>query len=234
MVVLICLSTVGCGDDGRAQLAVGVQARFQSGEGPPRTAGYWLVMLIDQVVSSAHPQCPKLPSTLRLQVNDTDVTPAYDADTGCLSTSVILGPAPKFGTVTVDAQDGDGLRAHAQFDGLTPGGDAALAAPVDGIVHAGDDVVVVPPPALSTSGPTAGYVYPLDDTSVSSQLLPAGPPDRRADGLHMTMPAFSGRAAVTFTGMPFVTLPTYSCPGFDACIANSDTTLGPVFVTEAP
>jgi hypothetical protein len=231
------LSAIGCGGDGgrtELGLAVGVGAVFGSDQGPPRTAGYALTVLIEQIANNARPTCPKLPSNFRLLVNESEVTPVVDTTTGCLSTQLVLGPYPKIQTVTVDAQEGDLVLAHAQFDGLTPGGDATLAAPPDGLVHAGDEIVVVPPPALPTAYGGPADIYPLDDTTVNARLDAPGTAERRADGLHLVLPAFSGRAAVTFTGMPFVVQPVYSCPGFDACTAIADETLGPVFVTESP
>ena len=227
---------VSCGGDGRTELAlsVGAAAAFQVEDGPPRTAGYQLAIVIEQVQSAARPTCPKLPTSLRLLVNDTDVAPAFDPSTGCLLTTATPGLYAKIGTVTVDVQDGDRVLGHAQFDGLTPGGDATLAVPADGTVHAGDEIVVVPAPTLSTASASGAFVYPLDDTTVSAKLIPPVPADRRGDGVHLVMPAFSGRAAITFIGMPYLTIPTYSCPGFDICTADADTTLGPVFVTEVP
>ena len=78
------------------------------------------------------------------------------------------------------------------------------------------------------------FFYPLDDTTVGASLYPPQPPVREADGVHAVVPAFSGRAAVTCSGMPYDPQPSYSCPGFDVCTANTDDTLGPVFVTEGP
>lgn len=101
-------------------------------------------------------------------------------------------------------------------------------------MHAGDEVVVVPPADLSTAYVGSAYVYALDDTTVGWSTLPSQLADREADGIHLIVPAFSGRGAVAFTGMPYVPLPTYSCPGFDFCTANADDTLGPLFVTESP
>ena len=66
---------------------------------------------------------------------------------------------------------------------------------------------------------------------MSAKLYPPQAPVRQADGLHVLV-RISGRAAVTFGGMPYVPLPSYSCPGFDICTANADNTSGPVSVTE--
>jgi hypothetical protein len=230
----LLLASCGGGGPGDLGLSVGAAAQFQSQAGPPRAVGYQLAIVIEQVESSTRPTCPALPSTLRLLIDDQEVPPVFDPTTGCLNTDAALDLTPQIGMVTVDAQDGDRLLAHAEFDGLTPGAGATLAVPADGQVQAGDDIVVVPPPALPTGEATFADFYPLDDTTVATQLSPPQNPERLADGLHVPVPAFSGRAAVTFFGMPYVTKPSYACPGFDFCTANADSTLGPVFVTEGP
>jgi hypothetical protein len=226
---------VGCGGGGEElALSVAAGAQFQSQAGPPRAVGYQLAVVIIQVQTSTRPTCPTLPSTLHLLINDQEVPPVLDPSTGCLNTDAAFDLTPQVGTVTVDAKDGDRLLAHAVFDGLAPGGGATLAVPANGQVQAGDEIVVVPPPELPTGEGTFANFYPLDDTTVAADLYPAQAPVRLADGLHVPVPTFSGRAAVTFGGMPYVPQATYSCPGFDICTADADTTLGPVFVTEGP
>lgn len=225
---------VGCGDGAGENLALSVAAvaRFQTQDNAPRAIGFQLSVVIAQVPASSRPSCPTLPSTLRLLINDQDVPPAFDSSSGCLSTSAMWGLTPQIGTVTVDARDGDRLLAHAQFQGLTPGAGASLAVPADGQVLAGDDIVVIPTPELPTGAESDACFYPLDDMTVAAHLWQA--PERRADGIHVLVPTFNGRAAVTFGGKPYVPQPSYSCPGFDLCTANADSTLGPVFVTEGP
>lgn len=231
---LACLA--GCGGDGRTDLAlsVGASAQFQAQVGPPRAVGYQVAVVIEQVARPDTTGCPKLPADLHLLVNGTEVPAAFDPSSGCLVTTVASDLTPQVGTVTVDAMDGDRALGQAEFSGLAPGGAATLAIPADGAVHVGDEVVVVPPPDLSTAYAGPADVYPLDDTTVNLQLYPTQPADREADGIHLVLPAFSGRAAIAVSGMPYVTLPTYSCPGFDFCTANADSTVGPVFVTESP
>ena len=231
---LACLA--GCDGDGRTELglSVGVAAQFQAQEGPPRAVGYQVAIVIEQVASSGATGCPHLPGDLHLLVNGTEAPAAYDPSSGCLLTTVTPDLTPQVGPITVDALDGDRALGHAEFSGLAPGGGATLAVPADGTVQAGDEVVVVPPPDLSTSFVGSAFVYALDDTTVAWSQFPTQLADREADGIHLVVPAFSGRAAITFLGMPYVPLPTYSCPGFDICTANADSTVGPVFVTESP
>jgi hypothetical protein len=231
---LACLA--GCDGDGRTELglSVGAAAQFQAQEGPPRVVGYQLAVVIEQVTPSGATGCRQLPADLHLMVNGTEVPAAYDPSNGCLLTTVTSDLTPQVGTVTADAMDGNRALGHAEFSGLAPGGAATLAVPADGAVHLGYEVVVVPPPDLSTAYAGPAYVYPLDDMTVSSKLIPSQAADREADGIHLVVPAFSGRAAIAFWGMPYVPQPTYSCPGFDFCTANADNTVGPVFVTESP
>jgi hypothetical protein len=231
---LACLA--GCDGDGPSDLglSVGAGAQFQAQEGPPRAVGYQLAVVIEQVAHPGISGCPHLPADLHLLVNGSEAPAAYDSATGCLLTTVTSDLTPQVGAVTVDALDGNRTLGHAEFSGLAPGGAATLSVPADGVLHAGDAVVVVPPPDLSTASVSSAFVYALDDATVSWSQFPSERADREADGIRAVVPAFSGRAALTFFGMPYVPQPTYSCPGFDICTAHADSTLGPVFVTEAP
>jgi hypothetical protein len=233
-VVAALASVAGCGG-GQTNLAlsVGASAQFQAQAGPPRAVGYQVAVVIEQVQGGLQ-GCPKLPADLHLSVNGTEIPATFDSSSGCLQTDWISDLSPQVGTVTVDAMESDAMVAHAEFSDLAPGGAATLAVPADGAVNAGDAVVVVPPADLSTAYVGAAFVYALDDTTVAWSSLPHQPADREADGIHLVVPAFSGQGAIAFTGMPYVPLPTYSCPGFDFCVANADDTVGPVFVTESP
>ncbi len=227
-------SAAGC-DGGSTDLAlsVGAAAQFQAQAGPPRAVGYQVAVVIEQVAGGPK-GCPKVPADLHLLVNGSETPTTFDSSSGCLQTSWTSALSAQVGTVTVDAMDGDATVGHAEFSGLAPGGAATLAVPADGAVQAGDEVVVVPPADLPTAYVGAAYVYALDDTTVGWSTLPGRLADREADGIHVVVSAFSGRGALAFTGMPYVPLPTYSCPGFDFCTANADDTVGPVFVTESP
>ncbi len=91
---------------------------------------------------------------------------------------------------------------------------------------------MVPPAALPTGEASFADIYPLDDATLAGRALTPALATRLADGVHVLLPAFAGRAAVTFPGMPYLPQATYSCPGFAACVADADNTLGPVYVTE--
>jgi hypothetical protein len=59
--------------------------------------------------------------------------------------------------------------------------------------------------------------------------------ERRIDGLHVQVPAFSGRAVMAVWGTISSSLNAeVTCPGFAVCLAESADTLGPFFVTGAP
>jgi len=225
----------GCGGGSTdLQLGVGAGATFGVSSGaPPRQAGYTVAVVIMQVTNNARPNCPGLPSNLRLLVGDQEFPPVKDPSTGCLNTPIQVGPYPQVGTITVDVMAGTDPLAHAEFQGLAPGGGATLAVPADGQVHEGDEIVVVPPPELSAGADAPGTFFPLDDPGATKLFGPKGA-TREADGMHAWVPAFSGRAAVTFFAQPYTPHASYSCSGFDVCIGDADHTLGPVFVTETP
>ncbi len=152
-IIAAAMLSVGCdGSDEELALSVGAGATFQTQAGPPRAVGYQLAVVILQVQTNARPTCPALPSTLHLLVNDQEVQPVFDPSTGCLNTGVTFDLTPQIDTVTVDAKNGEQPVAHAEFQGLAPGGGATLAVPADGQVHAGDEIVVVPTSELPTGG----------------------------------------------------------------------------------
>ena len=136
-------------------------------------------------------------------------------------------PFPQIGVVTVDAKDGGQLVAHAEFDGLAPGGGAMPALSPRTVRCTRDEIVVVPTSGLPTGEATFADFYPLDDTTVSAKLYSLERLRDRRTVFTCWSRRSSGRAAVTFGGMPYVPLPSYSCPGFDICTANADNTLGP-------
>lgn len=225
----------GCGDGATdLQLSVGAGATYGVTNGTtPRQAGYTVAVLIAQATNNARPKCPALPSDLRLRVGDQEFAPVTDPSTGCLNTPIPLGPTPQVGTVIVDVLAGAAVLAHAEFNGLAPGGGATLAVPADGQVHAGDEIVVIPPPELSAGADAPETFYALDDPT-GGRLFSPKPVTREADGMHVWAPAFTGRAALTFFAQPYVPQASYSCSGFDFCVADADHTLGPVFLTEVP
>ena len=228
----------GCGGDNtsRPLLSVGAAATWSWTASTPADVGYTALVLFLEVVPLGATGCSALPASARLFVNGQDFAPAVD-DTGCVKTPITIGPSPTVGTVTVEVHDGTEVVSHGEFDNLAPGGGATLAVPADGMVHAGDEIVVVPPAGLPTGmlANTFGVFYPLEDAATWTPTgLPVTGATRLADGVHVKVPAFVGRAAVVFHGMPYVPDATFSCSGFAVCTAMPDNTLGPVFVTEAP
>jgi hypothetical protein len=149
-----------------------------------------------------------------------------------LNTEFTTSPTLQPSTFIVTAEQDGKMIAQATYDGLTPGATASLASPASGMVHAGDDVVVVPPPQLPSSAVSVGSVFPLEGDPWPGSQYTAGLPDRQPDGVHTQMPVFSGRAALVVRGSPFDPGATISCEGFYSCIGTASNMLGPVFVTE--
>jgi hypothetical protein len=175
--------------------------------------------------------CPAWSGAMQLQVNGQETATTVD-DTGCL-VKATLGPALKVDPISIDLLDGAVVVAHGEFDDLAPGTKATLVMPADGTFHAGDDILVVPPPELPTGFSGLAVFYPLDPNTWS----PTGKgvaPQRLADGLHVTAPALAGRAALTFDGRPFGPMVAISCTGFALCNASANSTVGPVLLVGAP
>jgi hypothetical protein len=224
----------GCGGNGPSQpsLEVGAAARWTDMTATSPAFGYDMVVLLSQRTSPDN-TCPKLPASTTLIVNGGEIAPVFDSGSGCLDTPIDLGLSPGGGTITVDVREDGDVVAHAEFDALTPGAGATLASPADGMVHPGDDIVIVPPADLPTAmllGSDATFY--IVDAGRSVRLPNAA--QRLADGVHVKALSFTGRAAVTVQGMPYIPEPRFSCSGFAACVANADGTLGPVYLTGVP
>jgi hypothetical protein len=227
---------VGCGADQAAppQLSLGASATWHSA--PAVSLGYTVAVVFLQQPAQGASGCAALPESTRIRVNGAEIASSLDSS-GCLDTSMSLGPYLQVPAITVEVEERGELIGQARFDQLAPGAAASLTVPADGQVRAGDEIVVVPPPELPTSVPSTGTLCPLDPASHggTSSCVPLGRSlERLADGLHASMPAFTGRAAVFFAGTPSVPDARFSCSGFAACVAIADGTLGPLFVTGVP
>jgi len=229
----------GCGGDEarRPLLSVGVGASWSASPATPQDLGYVVTVLFLEVPPPGTSSCSPVPDSTRLSVNGQQLVTVLD-DTGCVNTPVALGPSWQVGRITVEVNEGDQVVSHGEFENLAPGGGATLAMPADGVVQSGDEIVVVPTPELPTGMLAQSFArfYPLDDAGAwrPSGVLSPGEATRLADGIHVRVPAFVGRTAVVFAGMPYVPDPTFSCTGFAVCTAIADNTLGPVFVTGVP
>jgi hypothetical protein len=236
--VALMLWLGGCGADppARPALSVGVSARWNWSPATSQGFGYTIAVLLLQLPPPGASACVTLPASMRLSVNDQQVDAAFD-DSGCLDTPVVLGPVLQVGPITVDVEENGRSVSHGEFENLAPGAGATLTVPADGLVRAGDEIVVAPPPELPTGelDLSFGFFYPLEeDVWFSTGVLSPEQTTRLADGIHAKVPAFTGRAAVVFRGKPYVPDPKFSCSGFAVCTATADNTLGPVFVSGEP
>jgi hypothetical protein len=140
--------------------------------------------------------------------------------------------------VTISYASEAQLIATAAFTGLAPGLKAALAVPADGQVRAGDEVIVVPPPELPTSGPVSARFYPLDAAQASSWVAdgvrPAQPATRLPDGIHVQVPPLTGRVALVVDGTGLFLGADVVCDGFGACAGSAANVVGPVTLTVQP
>jgi hypothetical protein len=229
----VAVSTLaGCGGDPAPipDLAVGVSAKWFAAAGPGQI-GFDYYVLVEQR-PRADGTCDKLPASLQITALDQPVPVALDSN-GCLKSTLIAGPflqQPPEVVVTIQ-QDGK-MVAQAMTSALTPGARATLVSPADGIVHEGDEVVVAPPPELPSSGVRGGDIFLLDQPPPNVGQYYTGSPTRLADGVHATMPAFTGRAALIFRGSPsYIVNPMLTCDRLAICTSIASNILGPVIVT---
>ncbi len=223
----------GCGDDSVSHpvLSVGLRVDWNWGATSADQVGFVYDLLVFQRKNSGG-TCDDLPPSLQVFAFGQSVPLVRDAD-NCLGAEVAATPTMVSSLVTVTAvRDGQTI-ATGTFDNLIPGLGAALVAPADGMVHAGDEIVIAPTPGLPTSSPGPGWVFPLEGTPWPGAEYVADFPARFADGVHVKMPVFSGRAAIVLKGTPYGPQAAVNCEGFAACVGNATNALGPVFVTEA-
>ncbi len=221
----------GCGSDSKPSLdrvELYVSADFNATAADQM--GFVYAVSVSQFVSPNQNACPALAPSLVITAGDQ--TLPLNLDTfNCLNTKLTTSPILQPSTFTVTAEQDGKMIAQATYEGLTPGAAASLASPADGMVHAGDDVVVAPPPELPSSTVGLGSILPLEGDPWRPQFT-AGIPDRRPDGVHTQMPVFSGRAALVLQGSPNDPDFTVTCEGFHSCLGAGSSWLGPVYVTE--
>lgn len=226
------LSLAGCGD-ARApspELNVGVGADWNWEATSVAEVGFVYALVVEQRKNSAG-VCDDLPSSLQVIAFGQPVPLSRDAN-NCVSATVAAAPTMASSSVIVTAeQDGKAI-ATGTFDDLIPGLGATLIAPTDGMVRAGDEIVIAATSGLPSSTPGPASVFPLDQTPWPGSPYIASRPVRYPDGVHTRMPAFSGRAAVVVRGTPYAPQATVNCEGFAVCTGKATNVLGPVFVTE--
>jgi hypothetical protein len=223
----------GCGANStsRPALSVGINVDWNWNAASASEVGYVYALVVQQHMNSDG-KCDDLSPSLKVFAFGQPLPLARDAD-NCTGAELATAPSMGSPSVTVTAmQDGETI-ASGTWDNLIPGLGATLVRPADGMVHAGDEVVITATPGLPSSLPGPGSVFPLEETPwPGSKYLLDIPPKRLADGIHFHVPSFSGRGAEVVKGMPYFTEPTVNCAGFAACVGEATNTLGPVFVTE--
>jgi hypothetical protein len=222
----------GCGSDSKPSLdsvVLSVSADFKATAADQM--GFVYTVSVEQVVGPYQNACPALAPSLVITAGDQTLPLNLDKF-NCLNTTLTTSPILQPSTFTVTAEQDGKMIAQAPYDGLTPGAAASLASPANGMVHAGDDVVVAPPPQLPSSAVGFGLIIPLEGDPWPGGQYTVGIPDRRPDGVHTQMPVFSGRAALILRGSPFDPDVMISCKGFDVCYGTASNLLGPVYVTE--
>jgi hypothetical protein len=223
----------GCGANAtsRPTLSVGISVDWNWNAPSAAEVGYVYALVVQQQTNKDG-TCDDLPPSLQVFAFGLPLPLARDAN-DCVGAQVTTPPSMGSPSVTVTAvQDGDTI-ASGTWDNLIPGLGATLVSPADGMVHAGDEVVITATPGLPSSLPGPGWVFPLEETPwPGSEYVLDIPPKRFADGIHFHMPVFSGRGAVVLKGTPYFTEPTVNCAGFVSCVGDATNALGPVFVTE--
>jgi hypothetical protein len=227
------IALAGCGDDGvpPPSLNVGIAADWNWSATSADQIGFVYTLVVYQKKNSAG-TCDYLSPSLRVFAFGQSVPFVRDAD-NCLCARGAATPTMVSSSVTVTAEQDGQTIATGTFDDLIPGLGAVLVAPADGMVHAGDEVVMTATPGLPSSNPGPGWVFPLEGTPWPGSEHTADFPARFSDGIHVKMPVFSGRAAVVLKGTPYLPPATVNCEGFVACVGHATNALGPVFVTEA-
>jgi hypothetical protein len=224
-----CLAA-GCGEDPPTQpdFFVAASAAWSWTAPEPAALGYTIALLLEQRQLGGASTCREAPASTRLLVEGADVPLTRDPTTKCLEGRFLSAPVLTDRAVTARVEEEGRLVGEVVFDRLMPGTAASLVSPADGRVRAGDDLLIVPPPALPTSAPWRPVYYFLDpDNWLPSGALYAPEPERRLDGIHVGVPTFSGPAMLILEGMPSYIPPDVECPGFAHCTEIVEVTLGP-------
>jgi hypothetical protein len=211
---------------------IGATAAWSWTAAEPDALGYTVAVLLQQ--SPFEGLCRKAPESTRLTVDGVAVPLVRDPDTGCLSGQFLSQPVLGDLAVTARVEEAGELIGEVVFGGLMPGTAATLVSPSDGHVRAGDEVLIIPPPLLPTSYAAQAKYYPLDDGAWVPAGMNTGNPVRDLEGLHLTLPAFSGPAVLIVSGAPLYILPDVECPGFAECTETIEETLGPFMLVGVP
>jgi hypothetical protein len=238
LIAVAAVVAAGCGDDPfLPDISIGIGASWSRRPETRDALGFSIYGFVTQRQPVGGGRCRDLPASSRLTVDGNAITPLTRNDGGCLDVEFTTVPSLDWSNqpVTVRYEEGGKPIAEAVFSGLAPGVGATLVTPAGGMVCPGDELLIVPPAAVPTSHASHVKFHPLDPPA-DAVWDPSGvdgttAPVRMADGMHVTVPPMTGRAAIVMPGTPLVIYPEYTCEGFASCWGNSDTHLGPVFVT---
>lgn len=196
----------------------------------PSRLGYWVTVTVTKKLDRDG-DCETVSPDTRVLVEGTEASFVPDSAVGCARAELQLGPFLREKPIAIVVEHQGEVAATATFAGLFPGTAAVLVSPADGLVRAGDDIVVRPVPEVPTAHGSAHF-FPLDqpDGKVGAVY---GSSERLLDGLHVAAPAFPGRAWLVIRGDGSADA-AVSCAGFAICIGQAAVTLGPFLVTEVP
>jgi hypothetical protein len=234
MLVLVGALAPGCGAGTPVDpdYEIGASAVWSWTAAEPEALGYTVALLLEQ--RAVEGACRDAPDSTRLTVDGVDVPLVRDPDTGCLTGQFLSRPVRGDLAVTARVEEWGELVGEVVFEGLMPGTAATLVRPSDGQVRPGDDVLVIPPQQLPTSfGGWATY-YPLEDGAWLPEGILVESSVRDLEGLHVTVPTFTGPAVLIFHGTPVAIVPDVVCPGFAYCTEDVEVTLGPFMLTGVP
>jgi hypothetical protein len=202
--------------------------------------GFTIDVVVTQRPAQGARRCRPLPASARFTIDGEAVTNLITTAEGCLDMQVTKGPLLDWDNapVIVRYEEDGRLIGEGVFSNLAPGTAATLTVPASHEVHAGDEIVVLPPPEEPTSYVSSASFFPLDEASSTTWppygVSGGGMPTRLADGIHLTVPPMVGRAAVTMRGMPYVPRVNIVCTGYALCDAYGANTLGPLLITVLP
>lgn len=247
MCLLAACAGLACGEDLREpDLSVTATAAWNDAPASAQELGYQVTVHVVQMPRGG--RCQALIPHARILVNDVEAPFTTDRVSGCVEATRVIGPAipmlpspDVYVAVRAEVHGGDDPAiegrhfASATFSGLVPGSITNIASPLLDQIRAGSDLVIYWPSSLPASAPGAVRFYPLDASPwPPSGLDGVAPPTLQGDRIHLTVPTFSGRAAVVVRGTADPPAPAFTCPGFATCAATAAATVGPVFFTVQP
>jgi hypothetical protein len=238
-VCLVAVSLLGCGDPVELpDVSVGVAVSWKFAPPSLNELGFTMSVLVTQRPPRDAMQCRQLPTSARFTIDGQDVTALGTTPDGCFDLRFTKGPFLDFDNapVTVRYEEYGRQIGEGVFRDLAPGTMATLAVPASGEAHPGEQITILPPPAMPTSLPGAASFFPLDAPASATwqRYGVTTSTTRSADGIHVTVPQMAGRAAVWMIGMPYSPHAQFTCVGFQLCTTITDNSLGPVLLTVVP